>query len=138
MISPENQKKIVAVWKAREAGLSYPPATDIEIADFIDCCREIPEDYLWFLKNCGGGVVGAEWIDGIDSLHGTHTKFDEECAIPNGYTIKESFVIGWDGAGNPIAISPEGKLIVQWHDSRTIEMLAPSFESWLLKGLEIG
>ncbi len=137
MISEENKKKIIELWQAREPGLSYPVAKDEEIKDFEECCREIPEDYLWFLKNCGGGVVGSEWVDGIDDLHSTHTKFDDECAIPNGYTIKDSFIVGWDGAGNPMAISPEGKIIVQWHDSGDIEVLSESFENWLLSGLGV-
>ncbi|WP_076459878.1 SMI1/KNR4 family protein [Marinobacterium stanieri] len=78
MISEESKKIILEIWKAREPGISYPPASKEQIEDFEDVCREVPEDYKWFLLNCGGGVIGSEWVDGIDELHSTHTKFDEE------------------------------------------------------------
>ena len=135
MISEESKKTILEFWKAREPGISYPPASEKQIEDFEGVCRAIPEDYRWFLLNCGGGVIGSEWVDSIDELHSTHTKFDEECAIENGWTIGNSFIIGWDGSGSPIAIDPEGKIIVEWEADSEVYQLASSLEEWLLNGL---
>jgi len=137
MITEKNKKAIEKIWYSRKGDLSNTVANDIEIEGFINRYGEIPEDYLWFIKTCGGGVVGSEWIDGITDLHSTHDKFNKECNIPNGYTIGDSFVIGWDGAGNPIAIHPDGKVISQWHDSGDIVVLSESFEKWLQVGLGV-
>ena len=135
MISKVSKDRILKLWKAREPGISYPPATKDEIADFENVCKDIPEDYKWFLLNCGGGVIGAEWTDSIDELHSTHTKFDEECAMNNGWTIGDSFIIGWDGSGSPIAINSKGNIIVEWESDGKVYELAPSIEKWLLTNL---
>ena len=137
MISSDNKKAIKKIWYSREGDLSNSISNDDDIANFIKTFGEIPDDYVWFLKTCGGGVVGSEWIDSISELHSSHEKFIEECKFSNGYTIGESFIIGWDGGGNPIAIQSDGKVITQWHDSGKIDVLAESFEKWLLIGLGV-
>lgn len=135
MISEESKKRILEFWKARDPGISYPAVSEEKIKDFEEVCREIPEDYKWFLLNCGGGVIGSEWVDEIDELSETHKKFDQECAIENGWTIGHCFIIGWDGSGSPIAIDPEGRVIVEWEADSGVYQLAPSLEKWLLDGL---
>ncbi len=135
MISQESKIRILELWEARESGIKYPPANENEITGFELACKKIPEDYKWFLLNCGGGVVASEWIDGVHELASTHSKFDEECAIENGWTSGNCFIIGWDGSGSPIAIDPEGKVIVEWEADGGIYQLAPSLEYCLLNGL---
>jgi len=49
-------------------------------------------------------VVGSERVDGIEELTRTHQKFTAESKIPSGWRMKDVFVIGWDGAGNPFGI----------------------------------
>ncbi|WP_431685822.1 SMI1/KNR4 family protein [Hahella sp. NBU794] len=135
MISEESKKIILDLWAAREPDITYPAASKSQIEEFEVACREIPEDYKWFLLNCGGGVIGSEWVDRIDELHSTHIKFDEECATENGWTIGNCFIIGWDGSGSPIAIDPDGRIIVEWEADSEIYQLASSLEEWLLNGL---
>ncbi len=135
MISKESKDLILKLWKSREPGISYPPASEGAIADFEDVFKIVPEDYRWFLLNCGGGVIGSEWVEGIDELFSTHTKFNEECALEHGWTIKDSFIIGWDGSGSPIAIDRKGKIVVESEDDGKIYELAPTLEYWLLDNL---
>jgi hypothetical protein len=59
----------------------------------------IPSDYRWFLKACGGGVIGSERVNDLTELPSTHAKFKRE-----PWTMKDVYVIGWDGAGNPFGI----------------------------------
>jgi hypothetical protein len=95
----------------------------------------IPPDFRWFLAECGGGVVGSEWVDGIEALGETHAKFASERG-PDGWSLSETFIIGWDGAGNPFGIhGPTGSVMVEDHNSGEVHALAPSFEVFLRRGL---
>ena len=50
--------------------------------------------------------------------------------------MRNVFVIGWDGAGNPYGIdSATGKLLVEDHNFGGIHEVATSFEAFLTKGL---
>jgi hypothetical protein len=85
---------------------------------------------------CGGGTVGSEWVDGIKELDRTHEKFLEESTGPNGWTMTEVFVIGWDGSGNPFGIHREsGRILVEDHNCGGVHELAPSLAVFLLEGL---
>lgn len=113
-------------------GLRYPLASESELRAFEVVHGAIPADFRWFLAECGGGVVGSEWVDGIAQLSQTHRKFEAESSLAHGWTLKDVFVIGWDGSGNPIGIHRNsGKVLVEDHNGGGIEEWAPSFESFL-------
>ncbi|MEM7312611.1 MAG: SMI1/KNR4 family protein [Planctomycetota bacterium] len=128
------QSRIVAAFNALPDGCRYPAATDAEIIDFEATFGAIPDDFRWFLKQCGGGTVGAEWVDGINELRETHEKFNRERG-PDGWTLDDVFVIGWDGAGNPFGIHTSGKLIVGDHNFGGVHVMADSFAAFLDAGL---
>ena len=137
MLTEEAKAKIKARWSERPSGTTYPPATAEQLADFEERHTVIPADYRWFLQECGSGVVGSEWLDGIDDLFSSHQKFREECAIPNGWRTKEMFLIGWDGSGSPIGILPGGSIVVEEPGSESARILSPSLSAYLAAGLDL-
>jgi hypothetical protein len=96
----------------------------------------IPDDYRWFLPECGGGTVGSEWVNGIAELPDTHRKFRAESARENGWSMRGVFVIGWDGSGNPFGIETStGKILVEDHDFGGVHEMAESFGAFLERDL---
>jgi hypothetical protein len=116
----------------------FSPATEEQLQGFERKYRPIPSDYRWFLSACGGGVVGAEWVDGIQELPKTHDKFAAESAISEGWTMRNVFIIGWDGSGNPFGIcEATGKVLVEDHDLGGTHEMASSFEAFIVEGYRI-
>ena len=105
----------------------------MELADFEARYCSIPADFRWFLAECGGGSVGSEWVDDITELPHSHDKFRREAAHPNGWTMCDVFVIGWDGAGNPFGIhTPTNELRVEDHNFGGVHRMAESFAQFSL------
>ena len=112
-------------------GCRSAPAREDEVRAFESRFGPIPPEYRWYLTVCGGGVVGCEWVKGIKELPGTHIKF-----ISEPWTMKDVFVIGWDGGGNPFGIERgSGRLLVEDHNSGGVHMMASSFIDFLSAGL---
>jgi hypothetical protein len=135
VISDTSKLTILDRWQKREAGISYRPASEMELFDFESIHGPIPEDFRWFLQYCGSGVIGSEWIDGIDDLYSSHTKFHVECQHPQGWKTREMFIIGWDGSGNPIGIMPNGTVVTEDHNFGGLHTLSPTLEAFILAGL---
>ena len=111
----------------------YSPATEDELSEFEKVYGDIPSDFRWFLKACGGGVIGSEWVDGIKQLSQTHRKYAGESSQ---WKLERVFVIGWDGAGNPYGIEDGmGRVLVADHNFGGLHEIAPSFGALLEKGL---
>lgn len=111
--------------------MRYRRATQTDLERFEEEHGPIPPEFRWFLTECGGGVVGAEWVDGIDLLGKTHTKFKAESG-GRGWTMTGVFVIGWDGAGNPYGIDARtGAIHVEDHNFGGIHVMASSFGEFL-------
>jgi hypothetical protein len=138
MINDEHKAAILSAWNRRQAAaeINSPPAQETELAAFEAEFGPIPPDFRWFLSSCGGGPVGSEWVDDIHQLGNSHRKFQSE-AGPGGWALKDVFVIGWDGGGNPFGIHrPTGHVLVDDHHfDRNVKMMSPSFEHLLIKGL---
>ena len=110
------------------------PATERELQAFETALGSIPPDVRWFLSTCGGGVVGRERLDGVQNLWRSHEKYLKECGPPSGWSMDNVFVIGWDGAGNPIAVHRKtGQVLVEDHDFGGIHVEAESFGKYLEK-----
>ncbi|MGC4007076.1 MAG: SMI1/KNR4 family protein [Pirellulales bacterium] len=112
----------------------YAPATATQLLTFEREFGPIPNEMRWFLSECGGGVCGSEWIDGITELTMTHRKFHAELC-PGGWTMTDVFVIGWDGAGNPFGIHCSGEIVVEDHNFDGIHVVAASLGDFLARGL---
>jgi SMI1/KNR4 family protein SUKH-1 len=131
------RQAIVTAWHELPAGCRYPPATEEQLLKFEVEFGAIPPDYRWFLAACGGGTCGREWVDGIAELVETHRKFRAE-SRPGGWRMRNVFVIGWDGFGNPFAIdSISGRLLAEDHNFGGIHEMAKSFPAFLCDALKI-
>jgi hypothetical protein len=134
--SPSLQSRLVAAHEKLPPACRYPPATESELSAFEARFGPIPSAFRWYLMACGGGVVGREWVDGIAQLSETHSKFVAESRLPGGWAMANAFLIGWDGAGNPVGIDlSTGTVLVEDHNFGGIHVVAPSFEALLAAGL---
>ena len=130
------REQLVSAWSERPEDIRFPPASESRLAAFEARFGKIPPIFRWFLEECGGGVVGSERVDGIEELTRTHQKFTAESKIPSGWRMKDVFVIGWDGAGNPFGIDLKtGRLLVEDHNFGGLHEMAPSFEAFLTTDL---
>lgn len=133
----ESKRKLIAdAFAELPNGCKYAAAIASDLTSFESLFGPIPDDFRWFLMQCGGGTIGSEWVDGIDELADTHRKFNAESEIENGWTMDGVFVIGWDGAGNPFGIeTATGRILVEDHNFGRIHEMAPSFEAFLEQAL---
>lgn len=140
-MTPRIASAIIAAHHALLEEIRSAPATPAELEAFESEHGPIPLAYRWYLEHCGGGVVGAEWVDDIHQLRETQRKFNAESALEprrGGWTMRDVFVFGWDGAGNPMAIrASTGEVVVEDHNFGGVHVLAPSFERFLTTAFEI-
>ncbi len=136
MFSEETKRLIAAHIAALPEDLRESAATEDQIAEFESVHGKIPDDFCWFLQNCGSGVFGSEYVDGISKLSKGNEKFKRESGPPRGWTLKDFFLIGWDGSGNPFGIDLKtGEVVVEDHNFGGIHRLAGSLEEFMLKGI---
>ncbi len=135
MLSPSAKQKIQQHIAAMPESLRRATATEEQLREFETAYGVIPDDYRWFLLTCGGGHFASEEVDDIVRLTKSHAKFRREFGPPRGWTMRNVFIIGWDGAGNPFGIEKAmGRLIVEDHNFGDIHELAPSLEEFMLRG----
>jgi hypothetical protein len=136
MFSSTAKQKIQEHIAAMPESLRREPATEQQLREFETAYSTIPEDYRWFLFTCGGGHFGPEFVHDIVELAKSHAKFRREFGPPRGWTMRDVFIIGWDGAGNPFGIeTATGRLLVEDHNFGGIHELAPSLEEFMLRGV---
>ena len=121
-------------WRSLPADIRYAQASPEQLEAFEGKHGPIPAEYRAFLQEFGGGAVGSEWVDGIGQLPRTHAKFNSERGV-GGWSMANVFVIGWDGAGNPIGIDASGAVVVEDHNFGEVHQLASSFAEFLARGL---
>ncbi|MFG6460745.1 SMI1/KNR4 family protein [Roseateles sp. DXS20W] len=126
--------QLLQAWKQLPESIRYQPATQPQIDAFESQHGPIPPTYREFLLQFGGGAVGSEWLDGVDQLANTHAKFRRERSL-HAWRLDDAFVIGWDGAGNPLAISREGAVVVEDHNFGGVHRLASSLMAYVARGL---
>lgn len=125
---------LLTEWQALPPSVRYAPASLIQLEEFERAHGPIPPTFREFLQRFGGGAVGSEWIDGIEQLWKSHAKFNSERGA-RGWTLAGVFVIGWDGAGNPLAIDRSGAVVMEDHNFAGVHQVASSFEAFLARGL---
>lgn len=128
-MTAEEQSKVRQAHYARPEGCRKKPASEADLRAFERTFGTIPADYRWYLAECGGGVIGSEWVDDVEELKKSHLKFTHE-----EWTMEDVFVIGWDGGGNPMAIDRStGRVLVEDHQFGGIHVLANSFADFVLR-----
>lgn len=132
MLSPLQKEKIRKAHFELPAECRNLPASEPDLLRFEqEFEATIPEDYRWYLSECGGGVIGREWIDGIEQLAESHRRF-REGAKGGLYSLENFFIVGWDGSGNPCGFDLEnGKILTEDHDFGGIHVMANCFFSLL-------
>ncbi|SDS14677.1 SMI1-KNR4 cell-wall [Paenibacillaceae bacterium GAS479] len=94
------------------------------------------EDYVHFIRTFGGAYAGLAvyaFSNGsslgnetvVDLTLGFREQFKE---LPIAKVLRTSYVISMNGSGDPIIINQAGKVIICYHDSGEIQLLADSFE----------
>lgn len=112
--------------------------SDAEIADAaaaLGCTFH--EDYVAFLRRYGGATVGSMPVFGLRPAPVTGTpwhvvevtKWFREQGWPG---VDEWYIISEDGFGNPIGLTPDGRVMVSDHDVGRVMVLANDFEDFLL------
>lgn len=131
------RRALVAAWHACPAEDRHPPATESELLAFESEFGPIPPVFREYLSVCGGRVGGdGDWIDGLPELRDTHRSFQADSGPGGFWRMREVFVIGWDGSGNPFGIEGvSGRVLVEDHDFGGIHEMAPSFHTLLARGL---
>lgn len=119
----------------RFARSGSPPADDEQLVQFEKQFGRIPGDYRWYLGACGGGYVGAQEIDGIGDLSRDHALFRKECNQGLWEEADNVFVFGKDGMGSWVGIRPATGKVVAICEDGDVEVLADSFELFLIVGL---
>ncbi|MCR8659898.1 SMI1/KNR4 family protein [Paenibacillus endoradicis] len=94
------------------------------------------EDYVHFIKMFGGAYAGLAihaFSNGsslgnetvIDLTLGFREQYKE---LPCAEVLRASYVISMDGSGDPIIINRAGKVLIGFHDTGEIKLLADSLE----------
>lgn len=114
--------------------LGSPPASPSALQAFETRFGPIPGDYRWYLEACGGGTVGAEWVDGIEKLASSHERFGRDAKVlwPELATV---FVFGQDGSGCWMGIQAASGRIVRISEDGELDFIADSFQEFLVRGL---
>jgi hypothetical protein len=134
-LSPDAKARIEVHFAKFPITVRERAATEAELREFEAAFGAIPDDYYrWLLVTCGGGVIGSERVDGIEELAKSHAKFRREFGPPRGWTLRNAFIIGWDGAGNPFGIDQnKGRILVEDHDFGGIHEMAANLEDFILR-----
>lgn len=122
------------IGRREAAACRSKPASEVALCAFEAEFGEIPEDYRWYLAECGGGGVHSERLDDIETLKKSHLKFRREVALANGWKKKDGFLIGWDGSGNPMSLDfSTGEIVVEDHHFGGMHVVATSFAEFCQK-----
>ncbi|BEP52457.1 SMI1/KNR4 family protein [Variovorax sp. V116] len=117
-----NRRLIRALWEKRPEDIRSSPANEAKLLEFEAEFGTIPEDFRWFLTECGGGVVGSEWVNDIERLASSHRKYEQERGT--GYRRSNMFVIGWDGGGQPFGLDPLTHAVVVEADGEMRQLVS--------------
>jgi hypothetical protein len=119
---------VVARYKQEyQAVIAGPVAADVVDNALLE--SEVKDSiYRQWLIETGGGPIGSNWYDSPHELAASQKKLESESWSLSGW------VIGWDGAGNPIAMQPDGSIRTEDHNGGGIHLIANSFAELLERG----
>ena len=121
--------EIIDKYKIKYSG-AYNGSSNSEMVDSVLARYGIKNSvYRDWLIATDGGPIKSEWFDSVSELEGSQIKLSSE-----PWTMK-GFVIGWDGAGNPICILENGSVATEDHNFGGIHVLANSFDLLLSEGV---
>lgn len=86
--------RILSEHRSLPPELRSAPANEEQLLAFESEFCAIPPEYRWYLAQCGGGIAGAETLDSIHDLPGSHRKFQKESGS-TGWRMTNTFIFGW-------------------------------------------
>ncbi|MCH2157688.1 MAG: SMI1/KNR4 family protein [Oleiphilaceae bacterium] len=116
---------VIEIYKAQYEGAFNGPEAEEAVDELLAQFGVVNSVYRSWLVQTGGGPIGADWYDGLAELMQSQEKLRNEDWSISG------FVIGWDGAGNPIAINNSGQVVTEDHNFGGVHQLAPNFKKLL-------
>lgn len=132
-MTPSQQQQIKKAHLELPEDCRHEPALPEELAAFEEEFGPIPVDYRWYLAECGGGVIGSEWIDNIEELPTTHRKV-RDGQKRGFYRISHFFPMGWDGFGNAYGYDLDtNHIVMEDHNFGGVHELASGFFELLCK-----
>ncbi|MEM6732294.1 MAG: SMI1/KNR4 family protein [Myxococcota bacterium] len=113
------------------------PEEEIDQAEHAVGVKLAP-DYRTFVAEFGGAMVGAYPVFGLrvsEVMGGSDFLVEQTRQYRDGRwpPTEKWAVISCDGAGNPIGMTDDGKIWISDHDARVIEVIASSFEEFVLR-----
>jgi len=108
-----------------------------EAAHSIGC--EFHEDFREFLLRYGGAMVGAYPIFGVGqaTVMGNDawsiTEMTKRFRREGWDGTADWYIVSMDGAGNPIGISPDGRVWISDHDAGAVSVIASDFEAFIAR-----
>jgi len=120
---------IIEKYKEKYSGV-YNGSSNAALVDSVLTKYRIDNEiYRSWLIETDGGPIKSEWFDSVSELENSQVKLASEPWTLTG------FVVGWDGAGNPICILENGSVVTEDHNFGGIHVLASSFEMLLSEGV---
>jgi hypothetical protein len=116
---------IIDNYKLQYQGSYNGAVNEKEVDEILNQFSVTNENYRKWLIHTGGGPIGSDWYDGINELKQSQEKLKGEPWSISG------FVIGWDGAGNPIVLSQSGVILTQDHNFGGVYEMASNFNELL-------
>jgi hypothetical protein len=117
MMTPAQQASVTQAHNALPESCRSAPASEEALVAFEAEHGAIPADYRWYLANCGGGVIGCDWIDSIKELWETHRRVKEARAKGFYLRLGDYFPVGWDGWGCTYGFDLKtGRIMLEDHE----------------------
>lgn len=120
---------VIDQYKCRYASVMRGPVLPTVVDNILGRHNVKDQNYRQWLTETGGGPIGSDWYDGIEELEASQEKLKTESWSISG------FVIGWDGAGNPIVLSASGEIQTEDHNFGGTHTLAPCFFELLKRNI---
>ncbi len=116
---------LIDKYKEQYKGIFAGPVQSNDIDSLLNLYGITDKAYRLWLVETGGGPIGPDWYDGIEELSQSQEKLKSENWNITG------FVIGWDGAGNPLVLLHNGAIVTEDHNFGGVHEVASSFEKLL-------
>jgi len=115
----------IEIYKHTYASVMNGPVDGSVVDEILSNNSITNEVYRLWLIETGGGPIGPEWFDGPHELKESQKKYaEEEWEVPG-------FVVGWDGAGNPMVMKEDGSIVCPDNNFGGVHEFASSFHAYL-------
>ncbi len=121
------------------------PANDLQIIEAQNQLNiKFHNDYVIFIKIFGGAYAGLPiYAFENNDMMANQTVVDLTKQFREDYIddkrseiLNESYVISFDGGGNPILIDSYGKVMIFYHDNDEYKIFASSFSEFIEKAID--